>query len=163
MSDGCGYDLTNHSTYSVHRARLLERIFRHSYTCKFYRNDTVISIHLCKNLMNWTLSKRATILFWDLRLLWTERLISRGIDFFSDLISISPTLLLEMVRMVKTDWILGEAFEVRSPHHESIKALWETKWRFPVGIPVSWSRFEMAGCVSNSSIVRKWRVPLSWR
>jgi len=30
-------------------------------------------------------------------------------------------------------WLMGEeAFETRMPHHEGIKALWETKWRFPV-------------------------------
>ncbi|KAF3352836.1 hypothetical protein VdG1_08657 [Verticillium dahliae VDG1] len=29
-------------------------------------------------------------------------------------------------------WLMGkEAFETRMPHHEGIKALWETKWRFP--------------------------------
>jgi hypothetical protein len=29
-------------------------------------------------------------------------------------------------------WIMGqEAFERKMPHHEGIKALWETKWRFP--------------------------------
>lgn len=29
-------------------------------------------------------------------------------------------------------WIMGaEAFERRMPHHDGIKALWETKWRFP--------------------------------
>jgi len=30
-------------------------------------------------------------------------------------------------------WIMGtEAFEKTMPHHEGIKALWETKWKFPV-------------------------------
>lgn len=30
-------------------------------------------------------------------------------------------------------WIMGkEAFEKKMPHHEGIKALWETKWKFPV-------------------------------
>ncbi|KAG7122341.1 Heptaketide hydrolyase ayg1 like protein [Verticillium longisporum] len=29
-------------------------------------------------------------------------------------------------------WLMGkEAFETKMPHHEGIKALWETKWRFP--------------------------------
>ncbi|ERS98265.1 hypothetical protein HMPREF1624_05048 [Sporothrix schenckii ATCC 58251] len=29
-------------------------------------------------------------------------------------------------------WIMGkEAFEARMPHHSGIKALWETKWKFP--------------------------------
>ncbi|SPO03792.1 probable yellowish-green 1 protein [Cephalotrichum gorgonifer] len=29
-------------------------------------------------------------------------------------------------------WLMGtEAFERRMPHHEGIKALWETKWKFP--------------------------------
>ncbi len=26
----------------------------------------------------------------------------------------------------------AKAFETRMPHHEGIKALWETKWKFPV-------------------------------
>ncbi|VBB73688.1 Putative protein of unknown function [Podospora comata] len=30
------------------------------------------------------------------------------------------------------EWLMGrEAFEATMPHHEGIKALWETKWRFP--------------------------------
>lgn len=30
-------------------------------------------------------------------------------------------------------WMMGaEAFEKRMPHHDGIKALWETKWKFPV-------------------------------
>lgn len=51
--------------------------------------------------------------------------------------------------MVKTDWILGKAFDIRSPHHDSIKALWETKWRFPVKNSKSCgvNLFGMAGCV----------------
>lgn len=32
-------------------------------------------------------------------------------------------------------WIMGaEAFERRMPHHDGIKALWETKWKFPVSV-----------------------------
>ncbi|KAK4222615.1 Alpha/Beta hydrolase protein [Podospora fimiseda] len=32
----------------------------------------------------------------------------------------------------KKQWIMGqEAFEARMPHHDGIKALWETKWKFP--------------------------------
>jgi hypothetical protein len=31
------------------------------------------------------------------------------------------------------NWIMGTAaFEARMPHHDGIKALWETKWKFPV-------------------------------
>ncbi|KAK3951159.1 Alpha/Beta hydrolase protein [Pseudoneurospora amorphoporcata] len=30
------------------------------------------------------------------------------------------------------NWLMGNgAFEARMPHHEGIKALWETKWKFP--------------------------------
>jgi hypothetical protein len=30
-------------------------------------------------------------------------------------------------------WLMGtSAFERRMPHHDGIKALWETKWKFPV-------------------------------
>jgi hypothetical protein len=32
----------------------------------------------------------------------------------------------------KKVWILGDAFDKVMPHHESIKALWESKWKFPV-------------------------------
>ncbi|KAI0425850.1 Alpha/Beta hydrolase protein [Xylaria sp. FL1042] len=35
-------------------------------------------------------------------------------------------------RPVPETWQMGtEAFERRMPHHDGIKALWETKWRFP--------------------------------
>ena len=33
-------------------------------------------------------------------------------------------------------WILGEKFQYRSGHHESIKALWESKWKFPVNADI---------------------------
>jgi hypothetical protein len=30
-------------------------------------------------------------------------------------------------------WLMGtKAFEARMPHHDGIRALWETKWKFPV-------------------------------
>jgi hypothetical protein len=29
-------------------------------------------------------------------------------------------------------WVMGkEAFERRMPHHDGMKALWDTKWKFP--------------------------------
>ncbi|APA06156.1 hypothetical protein SS1G_01382 [Sclerotinia sclerotiorum 1980 UF-70] len=28
-------------------------------------------------------------------------------------------------------WTLGDKFEAKYPHHESVKALWDTKWKFP--------------------------------
>ncbi|KAF6840706.1 pigment biosynthesis protein ayg1 [Colletotrichum plurivorum] len=32
----------------------------------------------------------------------------------------------------KRQWVMGtEAFERKMPHHQGIKALWETKWKFP--------------------------------
>lgn len=35
-------------------------------------------------------------------------------------------------RPAPPQWLMGaEAFERRMPHHEGIRALWETKWRFP--------------------------------
>ncbi|KAI1765695.1 alpha/beta-hydrolase [Hypoxylon sp. FL1150] len=35
-------------------------------------------------------------------------------------------------RPAPEQWLMGaEAFEGRMPHHSGIKALWETKWRFP--------------------------------
>jgi hypothetical protein len=33
----------------------------------------------------------------------------------------------------KKNWVLGDKFESRMPHHQGIKQLWETKWKFPVG------------------------------
>lgn len=34
-------------------------------------------------------------------------------------------------------WIMGtKAFGARMPHHDGIKALWETKWKFPVSFLV---------------------------
>ncbi|KAH6670422.1 Alpha/Beta hydrolase protein [Halenospora varia] len=36
----------------------------------------------------------------------------------------------------KKNWILGDKFERRMPHHDGIKALWETKWKFPCSISV---------------------------
>ncbi|SLM39687.1 Alpha/beta hydrolase fold-5 [Lasallia pustulata] len=30
-----------------------------------------------------------------------------------------------------SQWIMGDAFTARAKHHASIKALWETKWKFP--------------------------------
>jgi hypothetical protein len=36
------------------------------------------------------------------------------------------------------NWIMGtQAFEARMPHHDGIKALWETKWKFPVGLALN--------------------------
>ncbi|KAI1827635.1 alpha/beta-hydrolase [Xylaria intraflava] len=36
------------------------------------------------------------------------------------------------VRPAPQHWLMGaEAFNRRMPHHDGIKALWETKWRFP--------------------------------
>src|SRR3978361_819764 len=32
----------------------------------------------------------------------------------------------------KKSWIMGEKFESKMPHHNGIKELWETKWKFPV-------------------------------
>ena len=34
----------------------------------------------------------------------------------------------------KRTWIMGEAFAKRMPHHQGMKELWETKWKFPVSI-----------------------------
>ncbi|KAK3901976.1 esterase FrsA [Staphylotrichum tortipilum] len=28
-------------------------------------------------------------------------------------------------------WIMGDTFEKRMPHHDGIRALWETRWKFP--------------------------------
>lgn len=37
-------------------------------------------------------------------------------------------------------WLMGtKAFEARMPHHDGIKALWETKWKFPVSSFFIWT------------------------
>lgn len=33
-----------------------------------------------------------------------------------------------------TNWILGEKFYETYPHQSGVKALWESKWKFPVGM-----------------------------
>ncbi|KAI9814565.1 MAG: hypothetical protein M1827_003120 [Pycnora praestabilis] len=38
--------------------------------------------------------------------------------------------------MQQKNWMLGEDFNIRGKHHESIKALWDTKWKFPCKIGV---------------------------
>ena len=38
----------------------------------------------------------------------------------------------DMKSTTKSQWTLGDSIGVKGEHHESIKALWETKWRFPV-------------------------------
>lgn len=41
-------------------------------------------------------------------------------------------------------WLMGsEAFERVMPHHAGIRALWETKWKFPVRLSLLWPR---GGC-----------------
>jgi hypothetical protein len=39
---------------------------------------------------------------------------------------------------------MGDAFVKRMPHHQGIRALWETKWKFPVSICLG-ERFVAAG------------------
>lgn len=36
-------------------------------------------------------------------------------------------------------WTLGDKFEAKFPHHEGVKALWETKWKFPVDASRDWN------------------------
>jgi len=38
--------------------------------------------------------------------------------------------------VTKKNWVLGDKFENRMPHHDGIKQLWETKWKFPVSHPL---------------------------
>jgi hypothetical protein len=35
-----------------------------------------------------------------------------------------------------TKWILGDKFHERYPHLSGVKALWETKWKFPCSLSV---------------------------
>lgn len=45
------------------------------------------------------------------------------------------------------NWLMGkEAFEGRMPHHNGIKALWETKWKFPVSGHTYGSRNQAIFC-----------------
>jgi hypothetical protein len=39
---------------------------------------------------------------------------------------------LQITTPEKKSWILGEKFDQRMPHHDGVKELWETKWKFPV-------------------------------
>lgn len=42
----------------------------------------------------------------------------------------------EKTASVGRSWIMGSKFEAKMPHHQGIKALWETKWKFPCTISV---------------------------
>lgn len=35
-----------------------------------------------------------------------------------------------------TNWMMGDRFDTVYPHKGSIKALWETKWKFCVSSPL---------------------------
>ena len=35
-----------------------------------------------------------------------------------------------------TNWMMGDRFDTVYPHKGSIKALWETKWKFCVSLPL---------------------------
>lgn len=35
----------------------------------------------------------------------------------------------DLFKETPTRWTLGDVFATRAKHHESIKALWETKWK----------------------------------
>jgi len=59
----------------------------------------------------------------------------------------------------ESDWMLGEAFSRRAKHHDGIKELWETKWKFPVSLYHSASR--AIKLTSNS--VLHWCLPLPRR
>jgi hypothetical protein len=53
----------------------------------------------------------------------------------------------------KKNWILGDKFDQVMPHHAGIKALWETKWRFPVSLRLrADSEALRLGIVSNGII-----------
>jgi len=65
-------------------------------------------------------------------------------------------------------WLMGqEAFEASMPHHESIKALWETKWKFAVCIYPGFLEIIVCPCLSARpltrlfELVRKGRLSIS--
>lgn len=61
-------------------------------------------------------------------------------------------------------WIMGrEAFEKVMPHHQGIKELWETKWQFPVHIPIPSSLFSLQYVNVNTVPVQQIPVPLPRR
>jgi hypothetical protein len=59
-------------------------------------------------------------------------------------------------------WAMGkEAFERRMPHHDGMKALWETKWKFPCTksvYPFHDGRFDDFGPIFNHLIEVSWLV-----
>lgn len=46
----------------------------------------------------------------------------------SGVISSRPKNDTDLFKETPTRWTLGDEFTTRAKHHESIKALWETKW-----------------------------------
>ena len=36
---------------------------------------------------------------------------------------------LDLVKKTPTQWMMGSKFDTQAKHHESIKALWEVKWK----------------------------------
>jgi hypothetical protein len=50
-------------------------------------------------------------------------------------------------------WIMGrEAFEQRMPHHDGIKALWETRWKLPVSNCLSPSPWTTSSSTQPDSV-----------
>ena len=52
-------------------------------------------------------------------------------------ISSKPKSHIGLLKETPAQWTMGDAFTARAKHHESIKALWETKWKVPVRIGLS--------------------------
>lgn len=140
---GAPHGLSNH-----HKQRPCTRVYEGAYTKHFtHKILTCISNNAQVNVHTKVISKTATnyqnleneLEILDRFLHWVKYLSD---SFWSIFLNPSEnTKKLEIGKMgsvtvpEKTSWILGEAFEKRMPHHESIKALWETKWKFPVSFP----------------------------
>lgn len=60
-------------------------------------------------------------------------------------------------------WRMGkEAYEKKMPHHEGMKQLWETKWKFPVCIASRrsgfFSDFDSAQLAYTHSMMERWKT-----
>ena len=59
---------------------------------------------------------------------------------------------------VTTQWMLGNAVEKEAPHHKSIEALWNLKWREPVSIA---QQFYVLTSLRYFQQVQTWSLSIS--
>lgn len=63
-------------------------------------------------------------------------------------ISSRPKNDMGLFKETPTRWTLGDEFATRAKHHESIKALWEIKWK-PIVSTVHCIRILVYSCISQ--------------